>query len=136
MTILEQLRRDEDLRLKPYRDPAGKLTIGIGRNLDAVGISTSEAYAMLDNDVQRVKGWLTRLGWTDGLDPVRYAVLVNMVFNLGPDTFLGFTRMIDALKRREYAWAAQEMLDSQWAAQVGARAVRLAEQMREGKELL
>ena len=30
----EQLLRHEGLRLKPYRCTAGKLTIGIGRNLE------------------------------------------------------------------------------------------------------
>ena len=46
----EQLLRHEGLRLKPYRCTAGKLTIGIGRNLDDCGISQKEAYALLDND--------------------------------------------------------------------------------------
>ena len=32
--VMNQLVMDEGLRLKPYRCPAGKLTIGVGRNLD------------------------------------------------------------------------------------------------------
>ena len=36
--IKEQLVRHEGLRLKPYRCTAGKLTIGIGRNLDGRSI--------------------------------------------------------------------------------------------------
>jgi lysozyme len=50
--IKEQLVRHEGLRLKPYRCTAGKLTIGIGRNLDDKGISQTEAYVLLDNDIQ------------------------------------------------------------------------------------
>ncbi|MDY0127369.1 MAG: hypothetical protein RBR69_04500 [Candidatus Cloacimonadaceae bacterium] len=42
--IKEQLVRHEGLRLKPYRCTAGKLTIGIGRNLNDCGITQSEAY--------------------------------------------------------------------------------------------
>ncbi len=38
----EQLVRHEGLRLKPYRCPAGKLTIGIGRNLDLVSTQMTE----------------------------------------------------------------------------------------------
>ena len=49
--IKEQLVRHEGLRLKPYRCSAGKLTIGIGRNLDDCGISQSETYVMLINDI-------------------------------------------------------------------------------------
>ncbi len=37
--IKAQLVRHEGLKLKPYRCTAGKLTIGIGRNLDNCGIS-------------------------------------------------------------------------------------------------
>ena len=43
-TIEEQLILHEGLRLKPYRDTVGKLTIGVGRNLDDVGITRAEAF--------------------------------------------------------------------------------------------
>jgi lysozyme len=56
--IQEQLVRHEGLRLKPYRCTAGKLTIGIGRNLDDRGISQKEAYAMLERDIKDCKQWL------------------------------------------------------------------------------
>jgi lysozyme len=49
--IKEQLVRHEGLRLKSYRCTAGNLTIGIGRNLDDCGISQSEGYIMLINDI-------------------------------------------------------------------------------------
>jgi hypothetical protein len=32
--LRKELVRDEGLRLRPYRDSVGKLSIGIGRNLD------------------------------------------------------------------------------------------------------
>ncbi len=50
--IKEQLVRHEGLGLKPYRCPAGKLTIGYGRNLDDTGISKAEAYELLSNDIR------------------------------------------------------------------------------------
>lgn len=50
-----QLVIDEGLRLRPYRDSVGKLTIGCGRNLDDVGITAAEAMMLLDNDVSRVE---------------------------------------------------------------------------------
>lgn len=52
--LREQLERHEGLRLKPYKDTVGKLTIGIGRNLDDKGISRKEAFALLDNDIAEV----------------------------------------------------------------------------------
>ena len=42
-SVIEQLKLDEGVKLKPYRDTAGKLTIGVGRNLDDAGISPTEA---------------------------------------------------------------------------------------------
>jgi hypothetical protein len=52
--LQKQLIRHEALRLKPYRCSADKLTIGIGRNLDDVGITEEEAYFLLGNDISRV----------------------------------------------------------------------------------
>lgn len=136
MDIYDQLRRDEGMRLKPYRDTVGKLTIGVGRNLDDVGLYEDEAMTLLRNDVMRVINALAQLSWTPPLSHVRFEVLVNMAFNLGVAGLLEFKKMIAAASSGDYAGAASEMLNSQWAKQVGDRAVRLARQMREGKELL
>ena len=37
--LIAQLKRHEGVRLKPYRCPAGRLTLGVGRNLDDCGIT-------------------------------------------------------------------------------------------------
>ncbi len=41
--LIDLIKRHEGLSLKPYMDSRGFLTIGYGRNLDANGISKSEA---------------------------------------------------------------------------------------------
>lgn len=38
-SLQEQLIRDEGVRKFPYKDTVGKTTIGVGRNLDDVGLS-------------------------------------------------------------------------------------------------
>ena len=48
---VQQLKTDEGLRLKPYHCTAGALTIGYGRNLDAVGITEAEADILLKADI-------------------------------------------------------------------------------------
>jgi lysozyme len=132
--IRAQLIRDEGMVLTPYRDTTGKLTIGVGRNLDDVGISVAEAEAMLEHDLTKITAGIARLlPWTEDLDPARFGVLQNMAFNLGITGLLRFTKMLDALSRHDYATAANEMLDSLWAKQVGRRADRLATQMRSGE---
>ena len=133
MTLKEQLMRDEGLRLKVYADSVGVPTIGYGRNLRDKGISTAEAERMLDSDlVDTVEGLYAALPWFKYLDDARFGVLVNMGFNLGVPGLLKFVKFLAFLKLERYGLAADEMLDSTWAKQVGPRAVRLAEQMRTG----
>ena len=54
--LTKQLIIHEGLKLEPYQCTAGKLTIGVGRNLDDVGITKEEATYMLENDIARVAG--------------------------------------------------------------------------------
>lgn len=122
-----ELVRDEGLRLRPYRCTAGALTIGVGRNLDDRGISRAEALAMLDADLEAVEGELDRRApWWRGLPAPARRGLANMAFNLGWPRLAGFRRMLAALEAGEWDRAADEALDSRWAAQVGDRARRVA----------
>lgn len=132
MNVYDVLRRDEGLRLKPYHCTAGALTIGYGRNLDAVGISYDEAEMMLARDVAASEREAAIYPWFAGLDAARRAVVVCMLFNLGAAGFRKFRATHAALARGDYAAAARQMLASKWAGQVGARAERLAESMRTG----
>jgi len=67
------------------------------------------------------------------LDPVRRAVLMDMLFNMGLVRVNQFKRMFRALRKEDYETASEEMLDSKWARQVGPRAKRLAEMMKTGE---
>src|SRR5690349_23604373 len=49
--IYEQLERDEAKRNRPYRDSVGKLTIGVGHNLDDKPISDRAVRVILEDDV-------------------------------------------------------------------------------------
>jgi len=126
------LDRDEGLRLKPYVDSVGKITIGRGRNLTDRGISVVEAEFLFQHDLIGAITDARRFPWFDTLHPVRQAVVVNMLFNLGASRFRPFVKLIAALDRGDYDQAAAEMLDSKWAADVGTRAHRLAREMRTG----
>jgi len=125
-----QLIQDEGVRLKPYRCTAGKLTIGVGRNLDDVGITDAEAFGMLDNDVDRVVEQCRRhIPWFDAAPEEVQQVLANMAFNLGIVGLLGFKATLGWLQVAQYRQAAAAMMDSKWAKQVGARADRLAKRI-------
>ena len=129
-----QIVRHEGLKLKPYRCSANKLTIGVGRNLEDVGITEDEAYMLLEKDIDRAAyGLGSVFPVVKGLEPARYFALINMTFNLGLNGINKFKNMWRALDDYDYDRAADEMLDSKWARQVGNRANELAEQMRTGK---
>jgi lysozyme len=130
--LVRQLTRDEGLRLKPYTDTVGKLTIGVGRNLTDVGISKAEAEALLQADIERSAALLDQeLPWWKTLDGPRQRVLLNMAFNLGY-RLLTFKNTLKAVREGRWEDAAAGMLASKWAYQVGQRAHRLAATMRSG----
>lgn len=128
------LVQHEGLRLKPYTDTAGKITIGVGRNLTDNGITQDEADYLLDHDVAVAIGECTRFPWYGCLDGVRQRVIVDMAFNMGGEKLRTFTEMILAIANGKYAIAANEMLLSAWAKQTKTRAADLAAMMRSGKD--
>ncbi len=133
-TIREDLIRDEGIRLHPYKDTVGKLTIGVGRNLDDVGISKDEATFLLDNDIKvAIAGLEQLLPWWKSMSDVRQHVLLNMCFNLGISRLMGFKLALIAMEAGNYEEAANQMMNSAWFTQVGARAIRLVSLMRNGE---
>jgi lysozyme len=102
--LAAELIRDEDERFKFYFCTSNKRTIGIGRNLDDVGISAAEtkalgitvascvanginqkqSRALFANDMARCEADLDRaLPWWRTLTDARQRVLLNMCFNMG-----------------------------------------------------
>lgn len=133
--LRKQLVRHEGLRCKPYRDLGGVLTIGIGRNLDQVGLSEEECYYLLDNDIMRCVRELTcTYVWFKDLDAMRQRVWVDLAFNLGMSKLALFKKALAAMNAGDYDTAASELLDSQWSRQVGKRATWLCQALTTGVE--
>lgn len=136
LMLRARVKKAEGMRLTLYPDTEGYLTIGYGRLLDPRKgglISPDEAEYLLANDLKRAEKACETLPVYLELSPVRQAVLIEMCFNLGFEGLRGFQRMLQALVKQEYDHAASEMLNSQWSAQVKARAVQLAKQMETGQ---
>ena len=125
--IIDQLIAHEGLKLKPYRCSAGKLTIGVGRNLEGCGISQDEALVLLDHDIAVCVEDLQKLfGVHFGTLPeIARRVLIDMRFNLGPKGFRSFKKFIQAINELNFEQASAEMIDSKWYTQVGVRGVTL-----------
>lgn len=127
-----QLPDDEGKRLKLYKDSLGIASIGIGRNLEAVGIRPDEMALMFENDLKDAIALAPKLvPQFESLSDNRKAVIVNMTFNMG-EKLLGFKQMLAGIAAGDFNKAADEMLNSTWAKQVGLRASRLSKMMREG----
>ena len=131
--LLQTLREDEGVRLRPYTDSVGVLTIGVGRNLQAKGIRRGEAELMLTNDVAEAILAARKYPWFAGLSEARQETVVYMIFQLGEAGFAKFTATIRALAAGDYERAARQMLASKVArVQAPARWQRHAERMRRG----
>ena len=130
--LIKEITRDEGLRLDLYECSEGKLTIGVGRNIEDRGISEDEASLMLANDLTSSIKEAQSFPWFNELTDARKRVIVNMIFNIGLSRFKQFKKTIQYLSDREYYRASIEMMDSRWARQVGVRADRLSEMMKNG----
>lgn len=132
--LAAQLSIDEGRKPRIYVDTVGKVTGGVGRNLTDRAFSDDEIDLMLKNDIAIVERELDqRLPWWRDMTEARQNVLANMCFNLGANRLLGFVNTLAMMKAGRYDAAALGMLDSQWAKQVGQRAIRLAAMMRKGE---
>jgi len=130
--LLAQLKIDEGVRLLPYRDARGNLTIGIGTNLDA-GITEPEAESLCYSRIAAAETALAQsVPWWRDLDDARQMAVANLCYNMGINTLLEFKNMLAALHAGDFDGAADDLLASKYATQVGARAQRIAELIRTG----
>ncbi len=129
--LKELLMKHEGVKLRMYYDSEGVPTIGVGRNLEDVGLTHDEAMYLFNNDLKRVMNeCLHEFPWFADLGEARQCVVASMVFNLGLAGFKKFKKMIAAIEREDWTEAACQMIDSHWAAQVKSRAVDLAVMMK------
>jgi len=129
--LRQNLIREEGLELKPYYCTAEppKLTIGVGRNIEDRGISEETAYHMLDEDIDlcidELKVGIRR--FEDYPEAIQ-ETLVDLCFNMGIGRLLKFSRTLayleEGLETDNYTKAAVELMNSNYAKQLPARAKR------------
>ena len=148
--LKKQLILHEGLKLNAYKCPTDKWTIGVGRNFEAnplsqeemlevlkeVGITEEIAMRWLEKEIRQVKRQLANYEWYTSQSEIRRRVIIDMAFNLGISGLLSFQNMIGALEVGNYEVAAEEMLDSKWAEQVGKRAERLSLMMETNEDVI
>lgn len=146
---VQRLLIHEALRLQPYYCKRGKLTIGVGRNLDdnpltaeeervvgdwRHGITKAAAFYLLRNDILKTEKLLKRrvLFWSC-LDDERQYALLDMAFQMGVDGLCSFKKMLSALAIGNYQEAAKECKNSKYACQTPIRADRIAKTIETGR---
>jgi len=133
--LFQQLRLHEGVEKFPYQCTAGYLTIGVGRNIEERGLSDDEIDFILDNDIKIVMNEVSdTFDWFFDITEIRQRVVADMIFNMGLPRFKQFKKMIAALEDGAWSEAADQMLDSKWADQTGARADRLSLMMRDDED--
>ena len=141
-----------DHQKQAAKDKLGHLTIGYGFNLEA---PRSEAFweYVLEWDIDQAVAEAVKYDWFHEIDKSvedpewhpRQAVIISMIYQLGPTGFAGFKWMIALLvdwstthlantddRQDSLRLISEEMLNSKWARQTPERAQELAEMMRTG----
>jgi len=135
--LIDMLIKHEGSKRYAYTDTVGKLTIGVGRNIDpkgGLGLSQKEIAYLLQNDVDRVEQELVdSVPWVEHMEWQRMDAFVNICFNLGLPRFLTFKKALAAAEDQDWELCADEFMDSVWASQVGQRAVELTTLIRTGE---
>ena len=130
----ELITEHEGIRSKPYLCPAGKITIGIGRNLEDVGLSKDEINYLFANDLKSAR-MTCRMLFRDfsSIPETRQAALLDMALNLGQPRLSKFRNMREAVDLRDWRTAAAEAKDSAWYRQVGRRGEKIVSILETGR---
>ena len=138
--LLALIIKHEGSVATPYLDSRGILTVACGHNLvahplpgETYPMSPERIQAVLADDLNNVVVALgTALPWLQQLDEVRQAVLIDMGFNMGVLGLLRWPNTLKAVQGGKWQIAADGMLGSLWAKQVGIRAQEDATMMLTG----
>ncbi len=134
--IKNLIKRHEGYRDRVYIDSVGVPTSGYGHaHLEGSKITRQIADLHFKDDFQGAVKDYNILAANNNLklDPVRRAVLIDMLFNMGLVKVSGFRNTLRHIRNGEYKRAAKHLLDSKYARQVGPRAIRLAKMMETGE---
>ena len=140
--LREELEYDEGVEYEIYNDHLGYPTFGIGhliRDYDeeygqplGTPVSEERVIQAFNEDVQSVldDGYKLFTDFDD-LPEEAQRIIANMIFNMGRSRLNKFNNFKAAINVRDWAVAADEMVDSRWYRQVTNRADRLVCRMRD-----
>lgn len=130
------IKQFEGLKLKTYKDVAGKLTIGYGHYnatppscVDCMVITEQQAESMLDNDLEHILSQIQGHISVDLTDN-QLAALISFAFNEGPHALISST-LLKKVNSGDFDQAAFQFLNWDFAGGVEVKGLlnrRTAEQ--------
>jgi lysozyme len=118
------LIRDEGIAYSPYKDTKGYWTIGVGYfigvDLSYLKLSWDVVQKMLEEKIEESLRDLHQIfgGYFDTIGAPRQLALLSMIYSLGKSRFMGFSKMIMAIKDQNWELASYECKHSKWASDV------------------
>jgi lysozyme len=147
MTLKQLLTKHEGKKNEEYRCTSNRRSIGIGHNIDAKGLP-DDIEAFLEDNGYITDEMIDRLYEMDISDAITDAIrlypalksfseprifaLIDFVFNVGYKTASTFKNTNRAINEERWDDAADGLLASKYARQVGRRARDVAEMLRDG----
>jgi len=139
--LREQLEIDEGVKYDIYLDHLGYPTFGIGHLITEEDpehgqpVGTEVSKERVEEAFEKDCEWVVRdchklYDNFDDLPEEVQQIVANMMFNLGYPRLSAFKGMKAGVDSQDWNEAADQMVDSRWYRQVGARAERLVERMR------
>lgn len=145
--LVEDLKQDEGVVYKIYRDHLGNPTFGVGHLVtkndpewgQPIGTSVSEdrVWEAFDHDLQsKIRSCEIMFGDDEfySYPATVQEILINQMFNMGRPRFSTFVKYQAALRERNWKKAAHEGRDSLWYKQVPNRAERLMTRLENVRE--
>ena len=139
--LREQLEIDEGVKYDIYLDHLGYPTFGIGHLITEEDpehgqpVGTEVSKERVEEAFEKDCEWVVRdchklYDNFDDLPEEVQQIVANMMFNLGYPRLSAFKGMKAGVDSQDWNEAADQMVDSRWYRQVGARAERLVGRMR------
>lgn len=139
--LYEDLERDEGVHHSIYKDSRGYKTAGIGHLLTkadreySLPVGTKIAHERVlqwfETDVDRaLQGVISLFPELNSYPMDVRLVLTNMIFQLGYTGLSRFKKTRKFIEARQWAAAADEMMDSRWAEQTPNRAQRHSDRLK------
>ena len=125
--------RDNRGNFLMYQDTENLWTIGYGICIERTGLREHEAEYLLKSRIEESFRELNiTFRWFRRLNTARQDALVDLIYNIGFPSFLGFKKAIEAFEVNDFNEAASQILDSRYGRELPGRALEISQMIKHG----